>query len=42
MLEKDGYKVVSATVEMLLKNLHKIEKEKSEKAIMLLESIRNP
>ena len=38
MLEKDGYKVVSATVEMLPKNLHKIEKEKSEKAIMLLES----
>ena len=36
MLEKDGYKVVSATVEMLPKNLHKIEKEKSEKAIMLL------
>ena len=41
MLEKDGYKVVSATVEMLPKNLHKIEKEKSEKAIMLLESIED-
>ena len=41
MLEKDGYKVVSAIVEMLPKNLHKIEKEKSEKAIMLLESIED-
>ena len=41
MLEKDGYKVVSATVEMLPKNLHKIEKEKSEMAIMLLESIED-
>ena len=41
MLEKDGYKVVSATVEMLPRNLHKIEKEKSEKAIMLLESIED-
>ena len=41
MLEKDGYKVISATVEMLPKNLHKIEKEKSEKAIMLLESIED-
>ena len=41
MLEKDGYKVVSATVEMLPKNLHKIEKEKSEKAIMLLEYIED-
>ena len=41
MLEKNGYKVVSAAVEMLPKNLHKIEKEKSEKAIMLLESIED-
>ena len=40
-LERDGYKVDSARVEMMPKNLHKIDKDKSEKAIMLLESIED-
>jgi len=40
-LEHDGYKVDSAKVEMMPKNLHKIDKDKSEKVIMLLESIED-
>ena len=40
-LEDNGYKIDSAKVEMLPKNLHKIDKDKSEKAIMLLESIED-
>ena len=41
ILEDNGYKIDSAKVEMLPKNLHKIDKDKSEKAIMLLESIED-
>ena len=41
ILEDNGYKIDSAKVEMLPKNLHKIDKVKSEKAIMLLESIED-
>jgi len=40
-LEDNGYKIDSAKVEMLPKNLHKIDKDKSEKAIMLLETIED-
>lgn len=40
-LEDNGCKVDSAKVEMIPKNLHKIDKDKSEKAIMLLESIED-
>ena len=40
-LEDNGYKIDSAKVEMLPKNLHKIDKVKSEKAIMLLETIED-
>ena len=40
-LEDNGYKIDSAKVEMLPKNLHKIDKDKSEKAIMLLEAIED-
>jgi len=40
-LEDNGYKIDSAKVEMLPKNLHKIDKDKSEKTIMLLESIED-
>ncbi len=40
-LEDNGYKIDSAKVEMLPKNLHKIDTDKSEKAIMLLESIED-
>jgi YebC/PmpR family DNA-binding regulatory protein len=39
ILEDNGYKIDSAKVEMMPKNLHKIDKDKSEKVIMLLESI---
>ncbi|MEC8839461.1 MAG: YebC/PmpR family DNA-binding transcriptional regulator [Candidatus Neomarinimicrobiota bacterium] len=41
ILEDNGYKIDSAKVEMLPKNLHKIDKDKSEKTIMLLESIED-
>ena len=41
ILEDNGYKIDSAKVEMLPKNLHKIDKDKSEKAIMLLETIED-
>ena len=41
ILEDNGYKIDLAKVEMLPKNLHKIDKDKSEKAIMLLESIED-
>jgi YebC/PmpR family DNA-binding regulatory protein len=41
ILEDNGYKIDSAKVEMLPKNLHRIDKDKSEKAIMLLESIED-
>ena len=41
ILEDNGYKIDSAKVEMLPKNLHKIDKDKSEKAIMLLEAIED-
>ena len=40
-LEDNGYKIDSAKVEMLPKNLHKIDKDKSEKVIMLLETIED-
>ena len=40
-LEDNGYKIDSAKVEMLPKNLHKIDKDKSEKAIVLLEAIED-
>jgi len=40
-LEDNGYKIDSAKVEMLPKNLHKIDKDKSEKAIVLLETIED-
>ena len=40
-LEDNGYKIDSAKVEMLPKNLHKIDKDKSEKAIILLETIED-
>ena len=40
-LEDNGYKIDSAKVEMLPKNLHKIDKDKSEKAIILLEAIED-
>ena len=40
-LEDNGCKVDSAKVEMIPKSLHKIDKDKSEKAIMLLESIED-
>ena len=40
-LEDNGCKVDSAKVEMIPKNLHKIDKDKSEKAIILLESIED-
>ena len=41
ILEDNSYKIDSAKVEMLPKNLHKIDKDKSEKAIMLLEAIED-
>jgi YebC/PmpR family DNA-binding regulatory protein len=41
ILEDNGYKIDSAKVEMLPKNLHKIDKDKSEKVIMLLETIED-
>ena len=41
ILEDNGYKIDSAKVEMLPKNLHKIDKDKSEKAIILLEAIED-
>ena len=40
-LEDNGYKIDSAKVEMLPKNLHKIDKDKSENAIILLEAIED-
>jgi len=40
-LEHNNYKIDSAKVEMLPKNLHKIDKDKSEKAIALLEAIED-
>ena len=40
-LEDNGYKIDSAKVEMLPKNLHKIDKDKSDKAIVLLEAIED-
>jgi YebC/PmpR family DNA-binding regulatory protein len=40
-LEDNGYKIDSAKVEMLPKNLHKIDKDKSDKVIMLLEAIED-
>ena len=40
-LEDNGYKIDSAKVEMLPKNLHKIDKDKSEEAIILLETIED-
>ena len=40
-LEDNGYKIDSAKIEMLPKNLHKIDKDKSEKAIILLEAIED-
>ena len=40
-LEDNGYKIDSAKVEMLPKNLHKIDKDKSEKVIILLEAIED-
>jgi len=40
-LEDNNYKIDSAKVEMLPKNLHKIDKDKSEKAIALLEAIED-
>jgi YebC/PmpR family DNA-binding regulatory protein len=40
-LEGSGYSIDSAKVEMLPKNLHKIEKNQSEKAIVLLDAIED-
>jgi YebC/PmpR family DNA-binding regulatory protein len=40
-LEDNDYKIDSAKVEMLPKNLHKIDKDKSEMAIALLEAIED-
>ena len=40
-LEDNGYKIDTAKVEMLPKNLHKIDKDKSEKVIILLEAIED-
>ena len=41
VLERNGYSIDSAKVEMLPKNLHKIEKDQSEKAIVLLDAIED-
>ena len=40
-LEGSGYSIDSAKVEMLPKNLHKIEKNQSEKAMVLLDAIED-
>ena len=40
-LEGNGYSIDSAKVEMLPKNLHKIEKNQSEKAMVLLDAIED-
>ena len=40
-LEDNGYSIDSAKVEMLPKNLHKIEKNQSEKAMVLLDAIED-
>ena len=40
-LEGTGYSIDSAKVEMLPKNLHKIEKNQSEKAMVLLDAIED-
>ena len=40
-LEGNGYSIDSAKVEMLPKNLHKIEKDQSEKSIVLLDAIED-